>query len=206
MNDQQLRKIESIFCEYALHKDNIHLGFGLGGNVLYYGFVQNKLLIISNDVNEIDIVDNKIYWNPDFLSKSKKEIRKHLDALITLKIEQDGFNFSLDINWNDVDNLVKNANIDEILSGKENVPLDLNAISKLAMYRRICAGFIKQMDEGNADNCKRFSDIMSNVRTDTALLAIRVEIGTDRVLKYDLDRDDMLLPMLITINKALFAE
>lgn len=87
-----IQKVQNIINEYVLRKESRGIGSGAGGNMLYFCYLYGRENIISQQVQDIEFIDNRVIWNPDFLSKSKLEIRTHLDSLIKDKIEIENYN------------------------------------------------------------------------------------------------------------------
>lgn len=210
-------KIKAILLEYSLRKDNSHIGSGLGGNMLYFGYLQDKTSTITNDVESVDIRDNHILWNPEFLEKtSKLDIRTKLDELVKSRIEKEGFTFPVDsdlkIDPSLVNEAVANMDVDAILSGEKELPdlSTLNLGSRLVACMRVCAKFSEQLDkiasekqEPNAKLHQAFCNAMNNFDISVSLLSIRTQIGIDRLIRDNLDEDKILGPYIAKINHSL---
>lgn len=206
-------KINSVLIEYVLRKDNFHIGSGLGGNITYFMYLQNKGSIISSDVNDVLLTDSSILWNPDFLLKSKNEIRKILDPLIEERIKKEGFqspildDFKINYEIMSLDEPIKDLNIENLLLGKVNFP-DLNLLNennKLFLCMRICAKFAEHLDR-NPDAKKYYkpvADILNKFDIKTVIWSFRREVSLERLIKHNLDESNEFSKIILLINSLI---
>lgn len=204
-------KMHSVLIEYSLRKGNTHIGSGLGGNVEYFMYLQYKDLIISSDVNNVAITDKSILWNPDFLLKSKNEIRKVLDPIIEEKIKKEEFKssisedpFKINLGLMHIDESIKNLDIESILLGGPNLidmtHLDFN--NELYLCMRVCAKFAEHLDNGQDTNkyCKPVTDILNKCDIRTVLLSLRTQLSLERIVNYNLDENKEFHELLKVID------
>lgn len=194
-------RIDSILAEYALRSNNEHVGSGYGGNTLYFGYIQNRESVITTEVENVDFTEGKILWNPEFLSKSKSEIRKYLDNLIKDRIEKENFTFSLDAL--NVDDTIGGVDPERLLRGEIDLPnlAALNLDNKLFLCMRVCASLAAHLDKEDANKYfEKFHDIISRFNIGVSLISIRTQIGIERLVHFNLDEDTVLGPYLMKMN------
>jgi len=212
------RKLHCILMEYALSPHNQHVGSGLGGNIQYFAFVYGRKPIMTKDVEQVEIKEDSILWNPDFLaSTSVYDIRHHLDDLIKSNIEKENYKFAISehqenngwqykIDDSLIDDESKNIDPESLLKGETKLP-DLNSLdlnSRICLCMRVCAKFAAFVDSDPDDKkyYKGFHDTISKFDDALALFSMRAQIGLERIVKHNLDEDEVLWPYLMRISKS----
>lgn len=211
--DNLQSKITPILSEYALAPNNNSVGSGKGGNVKFLAYTHNKQSQITPEVNDIEIRDNRILWNPEFLSKSKADIRSILDTRINDQIEKEHFSSvwmendkdpsTIKYNESLLKDEIKNLNIEALLNGDVAMPdlSQLDFTNKLFLCIRVCAQFKALLDTENSSKYyKPFIDIVSKFETPISLFAIRTEINLETLVKYNLDEKEPIGAYLQTLN------
>jgi hypothetical protein len=224
--NRQHMKIRSILLEYALAKNHIYVGSGLGGNISYLAFIYDKEPIVTTDIETIDIRGNAIIYNPDFIEKATKaEIRTHLDAIIKDKIEKEGFKSTIyaesktttsldeDIKIDPalIGDMVKNIDIDPVLLEGKKLPEDvfwMDLENQLFVCIRLCARFADLLDKTDPQKPdlklnQTFYDAINFFDIETIIISIRTQITMNRIIKYNLDEDPILGRYFAEINTIL---
>ena len=203
-------KLNLLRLDYSTRKDNSYVGSGLGGNILYLGYISEKEVVVDNACHDISISD-KIYFNPAFLDLNIAKIRAVLDPMIADAIEKENYKFVVNddgtANNDLIDDRLKSLDANLILIGEKELP-DLpsfNYGNQLCICVQVCNAFANHLD--NDPNVKelydRFLSLITKFDDAIALFGIRSQITIERLVKHNLDKVDGLCEYFKGLNKKL---
>jgi hypothetical protein len=87
MTTELTKKIDAVIGSYGVSDNNTSVGAGKGGNITYYLFLAPKTTEFSAEVKSVEVSDNAVVWNPEFVSGVKiSELRTALDEQVATKI------------------------------------------------------------------------------------------------------------------------
>ena len=210
------KKIQHVIAEYALNVNNKSAISKKGGNCKHLCYTDGKEIVITTDIENIDINDKQIRCNPEFAAKIFSEIRFHLDTLIDSKIKEEGFVCIISnpddtsstpaiIDESVIDKRLTTFNAEEVLLGKEALP-DLNSFdtnNKLYLCMGICEAFASHVrtDPDATKLYASFADLMLRFSLALVTFSIRNRIGLELMIDKGLDDDKTLSPMLVAASK-----
>ena len=186
------RKLNAVIFEYTLRSDNKYLGTGTGGNLDHYLFIADKNLIPSSDIQSFEIKGNDVLFNPEYIEKTaSNKIRADLDVVIAKAIADTNF-------------VAPFTYTDGIIRYDESLVAKSPTAQKAADALKMCAGFAIDLDAGKLtdQNITNLVDYLKSVDIGIATLAIRTQIGIERIVSNNLDENEKFSPLFQEINAA----
>ena len=171
-----LTNLEKIFFEYAIRKDNEHVGSGLGGNYENYLFIADKKMVPSADVTNLTITKTELIFNPDFvLNSSRKDLRVALDEKIAEAMKTSEY--------------VPKIKGDAVLPEADLEKND--AAAKTIILANKCAELSSLLDNDKITDeyLDEFSKYLNSFPMPIALYAFRTQVGIERMVKHNLDEN-----------------
>jgi hypothetical protein len=203
-------RIETMISALTTNKNNTHI-LPSGGNVRYFAFLTDKEVASNSEVADLEIVNNKIVFNQDFVEQAKlADLNKLLTDKVKVAIADFKFPTKDDetIDFDQVSNEMKSIDAMSILNGQAFNSAALSATDKLIAVKLV-ADKLKEIllvDKTTAaTHYTNFSNFLRTFPLEFRLFSIR-QIGIEAIVSNGLDEKETggdLADLMLDINGQL---
>lgn len=201
-----------LIVDLGLRDTNYHCGSGLGGNNF-------QLLVLLNMKHEliprvkISVGYRVLYWGDKFLEQSNlEEIRLELDKIFD-KIVEDNKYLPLAFQAMLDPTLLRNKfleykehfpNLTNCLEGKSyRFDSSLSNLERLLLANLMCQELVSDLDKNDRSRVQIIGAVLQEFSPEMILMSVRIYIGIDRVIKYDLDEDPVFAKAIKKVLKVI---